>query len=79
MKWLKLKQILTSPTAWSFLENKGGTVVDHHDDIYSSIREVGRYRMRGGHHDIYKDREHHHDMYIGVEFKFEKLHALSPF
>ena len=23
------------------------------------------------------DREHHHDMYVGVEFKFEKCLALS--
>ena len=28
---------------------------------------------------IYIDGEHHHDMYVGVKFKFEKLHALSPF
>ena len=25
------------------------------------------------------DGEHHHDMYVGIEFKFEKHHALSPF
>ena len=53
--------------------------MDHHDDMYSSIREVERYRIRGVHHNMYTDGEHHHDMYIGVEFKFEKLHALSPF
>ena len=35
--------------------------------------------MRRGHHDMYTDRKHHHDMYVGVEFKFEKLHALFPF
>ena len=28
---------------------------------------------------MHADREHHHDMYVGVEFKFEKHHALSPF
>ena len=33
LKWLELKQILTCPTTWSFLENEGGTVVDHHDDM----------------------------------------------
>ena len=24
------------------------------------------------------DGEHHHDMYVYVEFKFEKRHAVSP-
>ena len=79
LKWLELEQILTYLAAWSFLENEGGTVVDHHDDMESPIREVGRYIIRGAHHDMYTDGEHHHDMYVGVEFKFEKLHALSPF
>ena len=53
--------------------------MDHHDDMYSLIREVGRYRMREAHHDMYIDGQHHHNMYVGVKFKFEKLHAFSPF
>ena len=69
LKWLELEQILTCHTTWSFLENEGDTIVDHHDDMYSPISEVGRYKIRGGHHDIYTDGEHHHDMYVGVEFK----------
>ena len=28
---------------------------------------------------MHTDGEHHHDMYVGVEFKFEKRHALSSF
>ena len=53
--------------------------MDYHDHMETPIREVGRYRMRGTHYDIYTDGEHHHHMYVGVEFKFEKLHVLSPF
>ena len=79
LKWLELEQILTCPIAWSFLENERGTAVDHHNDMESPIRKVGRYRMRGVAHDMFTDGEHHHDMYVGVKFKFEKLHTLSPF
>ena len=66
-------------TAWSFLENKGGTVVDHRDDMETPIREIRRCRIRGAHYDMYTDGEHHHDMYVGVEFKFEGLHLLPSF
>ena len=79
LKWLELEQILIYPTTWFFLENEGGTIVDHRDDVYSPIREVGRHKMRGGHINMYIDGKHHHDMYIGVQFKCEKLHVLSPF
>ena len=27
---------------------------------------------------MHTDGEHHHDMYVGVEFKFEKRRVLSP-
>ena len=53
--------------------------MDHHDDMETPIREVGRYRMKGAAHDMYTNGKHHHDMYVGVEFKFEKLHVFSPF
>ena len=79
LKWLELEEILTSPTASSFFKNEEGTVVDNHDDMESPIREVGCYKKRGARHDMHTDGEHHHDMYVGVEFKFEKCHALSPF
>ena len=88
LKWLELKEILSSPIALSFFENKGGIVVDNHDDMESPIREVGWYRKQGMHHDMHTDGEHHHDMhtdgeyhhdmYIGVEFKFESVMLFPP-
>ena len=53
--------------------------MDNHDDMKLPIREVGWYRKRGTHHYMHTDGEHHHDMDVGIEFKFEKRHALSPF
>ena len=77
LKWLELQEILTSPTALSFFKNEGGIVVDNHDDMELPIREVGWYRKQEAHHYMHTDGEHHHDMYVGVDFKFEKCHVLS--
>ena len=53
--------------------------MDNHDDKELPSREAGRYKKGGAHHSMHTDGEHHHIMYVGVEFKFEKRHALSPF
>ena len=79
LKWLEFQEILTSPIASSFFKNDGGIVVDNHDDMELPIREVQWYRKPRAHHYMHTDGEHHHDMYVGVEFKFEKRHALSSF
>ena len=50
----------------------------NHDDMESPSREAGWYRKRGAHHSMHTDGGHHYDMYIGVEFKFEKRHVLPP-
>ena len=47
--------------------------------IWNHLVKRGRYRMRGAHQSMHADREHHHDMYVAVEFEFEKCPALSLF
>ena len=47
--------------------------MDQHDDMETPT-EVGKDRMRGG-----TDGEQHHDMYVGIKFKFEGLDLVSPF
>ena len=55
--------------------------MDNHDDMESpsSLRSRVVQKQGGVHHSMHTGGEHHHDMYIGVEFKFEKHHDVSPF